>query len=141
MRLPKDPSFRAWRRSRRFAREFLRSTRDAWREAQRSPEQVGFPLPIVLAGQDTVGPLAAWPVAAGAITRGGLGSGFHSWLILHNFPRFLIQVSNAFYCLVVMLRRTFCRRAATRRLLLWWEVLKKLVNRALQLLYVLVRIF
>jgi len=61
-------------------------------------------------------------------------------LILHNFARFLIQVSNAFYCLVVMLRRTFCRRAATGRLPLWWEVLKKLVNRALQLLYVLVRI-
>src|SRR5262249_24309443 len=39
-----------------------------------------------------------------------------------------------------MLHRTFCRRTATARWLLWWEVLKKLVYRSLQFLYVLIRI-
>ena len=41
-RLDTHFSLRAWQKLRRFARESHRSTRDALREAQRSPERVGL---------------------------------------------------------------------------------------------------
>src|SRR5262249_48199087 len=69
-------------------REFLRSTRDAWREAQRSPERAGFRLPIVLAGQGTVGLPTASPVEASAITRGGPVLGFTHRVTLLSSSRF-----------------------------------------------------
>src|SRR5262249_40401318 len=72
--------FRASQKFRRFASEFQRRTQDALPEALKSPELAGSLLPIVSAGQDTVGPRGVWPVAASAIIRVGRRRGYHSSL-------------------------------------------------------------
>src|SRR5262249_46771852 len=110
--------FRASEKFRGSAGQFLRNTQDTSREAQRSPEREGFPLPTVSADRDTVGPPAAWLAPPNAIARCGLSCERRSLLISLLLLR---SYSNSCLCFLLRTLRSLV-------LHLWWKVLKELVN-------------